>query len=846
MTRTRRTNQDNSWAPEDGGQTSRQGGVNNTMPNLITMTPEELKKIVSDAVKQAEREQEQEQELREEEEVRGEDEESSVGSKSHTMAEELLGLRQKVKVLEGQMDSRGPSRAITRGWPFAEIIVREPLLGNFKSAKIKDYDGNADPEEHLARFENMAMLHCNTDRINCKEFLTMLVDSTQRWFEGLAPQSIHSFKDIQKVFSHHFSSSKKYKKTAFSLFEVKQSREESLRANIRRFNRVALDVPTCATETKTTVFTQGLREGSRGFRRLIVPAEKYINMEEAQKKKREAVKKERGDRVSKPEERGQKWGNPGHFSHHVPLKIAREMEMQECSRHLASDHQLPRPERRGFCSLHKVCYHNTEDCKTLKGNYVLPSIPGPSHNNKGPRLLPWTSRQPGSSTQGGSIWNSPRREPERRREPEPERKKNSPPVTELITMIAGGSTDGDSNRARKSRSRRECMEVEGTRKSEVVISFGPEDLKGVNLPHNDALVIQDRVANYDILRVFIDSGSSINVIFKEAFVQMDLQGYHLEAVETALFGFASHVVYPEGEIILPLTLGSQNLKKTVMNSFTVVDFPSSYNIMIGRPALNELRAVASTYHQKIKFPLGVRVGEVRRDQPSSRKCYVEVVRADQSKTKREGKRAREKEVGGRVVEKGEVHFVAEEEQEMIEVGPSQQIQVARDLSASTQDKVTDEQVKELLKVGHIREIQFPTWLSNVVLVPKSTRKWRTCGDFRDLNKAFPKDDYPLPRIDHLEDSTSGFELLVSWMHTRGATYQRLMNKCFEKQLGRNVEVYVHDILDKSLEVESFIVDLEETFATLMHYGIKLNPAKCIFGVKSGKFLGFIVTDGGSM
>ncbi|XP_073057010.1 uncharacterized protein [Primulina eburnea] len=231
-------------------------------------------------------------------------------------------------------------------------------------------------------------------------------------------------------------------------------------------------------------------------------------------------------------------------------------------------------------------------------------------------------------------------EPIRRRESEPERKKKSPPATGLIKMILGGSTDGDSNRARKSISRRECLEVEGARRREAVISFGPEDLKRVNLPHNDALVIQARVANYDILRVFVDSGSSVNVIFKDAFMQMYLQGYHLEAVETALFGFASHAVYPEGEIVLPLTLGSQDLKRKVMTSFTMVDSPSSYNIIMGRPDMNELRAVTSTYHQKIKFPVGARVGEVRGDQPSSRKCYGEAVRADQSKTKREGKKAK--------------------------------------------------------------------------------------------------------------------------------------------------------------------------------------------------------------
>ncbi|XP_075475753.1 uncharacterized protein LOC142511155 [Primulina tabacum] len=466
-------------------------------------------------------------------------------------------------------------------------------------------------------------------------------------------------------------------------------------------------------------------------------------------------------------------------------------------------------------------------------------------------MPPWTSRQPGSRARGGSMRSIPRIEPRRRREPEPEGKKSLPPATGLIKMILGGSTDGDSNWARKSRSRRECLEVEGARRSEAVISFGPEDLRGLNLPHNDALVIQARVANYDILRVFVDSGSS---------------GYHLEAVETALFGFAGHVVYPEGEIVLPLTLGSHDLKKTVMTSFTVVDSPSSYNIILGRPAMNELRAIASTYHQKIKFPVGARVGEVRGDQPSFRKCYVEAIRADQSKTRREGKKARVDGVEEGVMERGEVHFVAEEEQEELTgISPliaehqlnilpgSHPVKQKKRHFGSEKDKVIDEQVKELLKVGHIREIQFPSWLSNVVLVPKSTGKWCMCVDFRDLNKACPKDHYPLPRIDQLVDSTSGFELLSFMDAYQGyhqiplakrATYQRLMNKVFEKQLGRNVEVYVDDILGKTREVASLIGDMEETFVTLMQYGIKLNPAKFIFGVKSGKFLGFIVTDRG--
>ena len=75
----------------------------------------------------------------------------------------------------------------------------------------------------------------------------------------------------------------------------------------------------------------------------------------------------------------------------------------------------------------------------------------------------------------------------------------------------------------------------------------------------------------------------------------------------------------------------------------------------------------------------------------------------------------------------------------------------------------------------------------------------------------------------------------------GATYQRLVNQMFSKQIGRNVEVYVDDMLVKIKEEENHMDDFKETFSMLRQYNIKLNPAKCAFGVSSRKFLGFMVS-----
>ena len=75
----------------------------------------------------------------------------------------------------------------------------------------------------------------------------------------------------------------------------------------------------------------------------------------------------------------------------------------------------------------------------------------------------------------------------------------------------------------------------------------------------------------------------------------------------------------------------------------------------------------------------------------------------------------------------------------------------------------------------------------------------------------------------------------------GATYQRLMNKMFAHQIGRNVQVYVDDMLLKSVREDDHLSDLRETFNTLRTYNMKLNPSKCTFRVTAGKFLGFMVS-----
>ena len=161
-----------------------------------------------------------------------------------------------------------------------------------------------------------------------------------------------------------------------------------------------------------------------------------------------------------------------------------------------------------------------------------------------------------------------------------------------------------------------------------------------------------------------------------------------------------------------------------------------------------------------------------------------------------------------------------------------------------------DEVSKLLAANFIREVYYPEWLANVVMVKKANGKWRICVNFTDLNNTYLKDSFPLPKIDQLVDSTVRHKLLTFMdafsgykqiqmakedhektafitsqglyyyrvmpfgLKNVGATYLRLVNQMFSKQIGRNVEVYVDDMLIKRKEEESHLDDLRETFNTL--------------------------------
>ncbi|TXG60521.1 hypothetical protein EZV62_015094 [Acer yangbiense] len=436
------------------------------------------------------------------------------------------------------------------------------------------------------------------------------------------------------------------------------------------------------------------------------------------------------------------------------------------------------------------------------------------------------------------------------------------------------------------------------------ITFIAEDSDGIDAKPNDTIVVGVRIAHRDVLRVMIENGSSADILSARVYDELQLDRKDLEPFHVPLKGFGGVEVRSLGTVKLPVRFA---------------------------------RAITSTHALKIKFPTEFGVGELKGSQEMARRANLSIfkdktgmetlsifevneeVQEDNPETFEldpRDKTSREKEeltesivlnkaepdktvkIGARLTErvKRDVTNLLKEYKDIFawsheDMPGIERSVISHNLAVNEKCKpvvqkrrsfnpersvAIKEEVTKLFAVGSIREVKYPEWVANVVLVKKKNSQWRMCVDFTDLNKACPKDSFPLPRIDQLVDATSGHETLSFMdaysgynqikMHkpdeektafttdqglccytvmpfglkNAGATYQRLVNKMFARQIGRNMEVYVDDMLTKSVTADKHIDDLRETSDVLVRYGMKLNPEKCVFGVPSGRFVGYQV------
>ncbi|KAD6796232.1 hypothetical protein E3N88_07128 [Mikania micrantha] len=506
------------------------------------------------------------------------------------------------------------------------------------------------------------------------------------------------------------------------------------------------------------------------------------------------------------------------FSVDIPELMCAMQDLGEKARWPPKEKKFATRDKSKWCAFHEDFGHITDDCIALRKeiSYLLSK---------------------------GHLKELLGKKKDRRQDSNgfPKRAASPPKDAKVINFISGGSDIcGTSNSAARKHPIEAKMEngerptKTSTLTTETVVSFEEQDRENILDPHHDGLVITLYVANHYVRRILIDGGSSVNIIQLETLKRMNIPESEITTKSLILVGFSGEAKATVGEIKLPVYIeGEYRENEVPLNP----DDPE-VKVIIGtnipedieEKLISFLKSRVSTFAWKHEDMTGI-----------SSDVITHKLGIDRN------------------------------------IKPVHQ---KRRKFAPERNLIIEEEVEKLLKTKMIREVKFPKWLANVVVVQKKNGKWRVCVDYTDLNKACPKDPFPLPHIDFMVDATAGHEILTfmessagfqqiqmepsnqedtSFMtptgiycytampfglKNAGATYQRLVNMMFKEKLGDTMEVYIDDMVVKSKITENHLKDLQESFDILDHYNMKLNPSKCHFGVRSGKFLGYMVTKRG--
>ncbi|KAK3013274.1 hypothetical protein RJ639_009595 [Escallonia herrerae] len=452
-------------------------------------------------------------------------------------------------------------------------------------------------------------------------------ESCSRMVQIFTTKSIYSFVQLSDLFQKHFVSSRSRRKNSASLLNIVQEKNESLACFLRRFNAATLEIDNFDESVKYTAFLRGLRPTSKfafsvnksppgNMKALLEKANKYIQAEEylethrdrrgegkpEQRKRSREVTPSEGKSAKRPK-RDERC--PKDTFNLTPLNAKPSQILHEIKDNKAlqwPDRMKSRPNKRNkdlWCHFHNDHGHTTDNCGSLKR--AIEALIKRGQLRK--FVAPGEGRQ-----------QTPPATEERE-----DREENEGTINTISGGIAAG---GSSGKARKAYAREVCVTSSPPNKKlktipAATITFSDDDSEGIKTPHDDPLVITIKAGNFDVKRVLIDNGSSAEILFHDAFKKMNIPTDRLRKMDTPLYGFSNHPVAAEGIIALPVVIGTPPTQANFMLDFVVVKVPSAYNAILGRPALNQLQAVVSTYHLKMKFSTEHGIGKVKGDQTTA-------------------------------------------------------------------------------------------------------------------------------------------------------------------------------------------------------------------------------------
>ncbi|XP_023634631.1 uncharacterized protein LOC111829555 [Capsella rubella] len=554
-----------------------------------------------------------------------------------------------------------------------EETQRTPFTSRITQARIPHiklrlptYDGDKDPRTFMTAFmAAVTKAHFSDeekDTGHCQLFVESLTGNALTWFSRLSPNSIDNFAQLSTSFLRHYRHFIQPGASSIDLWDTTQKVGETLQQYLVRFKNLLAKV-SVPEDAALAAFRKGLVPGSSLRKDLAIRdpkdlddalhrASRYTLFEE------EYAKLAAKSGANRPTPQDRKRENYRESRKHYEGKDASRGEISAISEE-ASNQKTSSKE--AYCTFHKFAGHSTEECKHLS-NYLLDKYKsgeieavfqpkeyrgqrpdgrrgrgrgrgqgtrqyrddGPDRRDRSDKRRSPDRRDRSDERRSPDRHNDEGGElpgpPKRQRGQRPQRAGS--PARGRITMILGTPEDcNDSVRALKKRARQVCslhVAPEDSVAAGELITFSSDDAKGIQHPHNDSIVVEVTMGNYDVERVLIDTGSTVNVLFLGTLAKMGISESEIKPKARTLTGYDGTTRLAMGDIKIEVKVGvvAKKLK------LTVVDAPLIYNAILGSTWIYAMRAIHYVYHLCVKFPTPTGIYILYGDQKMSRNCCI--------------------------------------------------------------------------------------------------------------------------------------------------------------------------------------------------------------------------------